>query len=133
MMTREETKAFLDAFIRMRDGVTDQQASLSVDVYPSLKHTGELVKAGTRIKWNNVIMKAAVDLYDREENNPANAPTLWEELSYKNGYRMIPETITVTSAFALDECGWWKDELYKSLIASNVYTPEQYPASWSKV
>ena len=43
---------------------------------------------------------------------------------------MIPETITVTSMFNKDEYGWWKDQLYKSLIDANVYTPEQYAAGW---
>ena len=28
--------------------------------------------------------------------------------------------------------GWWNDELYKSLVDSNVYTPDQYAPNWSK-
>lgn len=130
MMTREQTKAFLNAFIKLRDGITDQQASLSVDIYPSLKEDGSLVKVGTRIKWNNTIMKAAVDLYDTKENNPTNTPALWEAINYKEGYRIIPEVITTTSAFALNECGWWNNQLYKSLIDSNVWTPDQHAGGW---
>lgn len=39
-------------------------------------------------------------------------------------------TITAGTAFALDECGWWGDTLYRSTISANVWTPEQYPAGW---
>ena len=44
----------------------------------------------------------------------------------------IPETITVGLAFAMDELGWWGGKLYKSKLAANVYTPDQYPAGWEE-
>lgn len=37
------------------------------------------------------------------------------------------------SSFLYNECGWWKEELYKSLIDANVYTPDQYAAGWEKI
>ena len=111
----------------------DKTASTAATLFPRLKGNGELVKAGTRINWNSVIKKAAVDLWDTQGNNPDNAPTLWEDLDYKDGYRIIPETITVTTAFAKDECGWWGDVLYRSRVAANVYTPAQYPDNWERV
>jgi hypothetical protein len=132
-MNRQETQAFLDAFLKMRDALTDQQASMAVVIHPSLKGNGELIKAGTRIKYNNIIYKAAVDMWDTAENAPNNAPTLWEVLNYKDGYRIIPKVLTVTTAFVKDECGWWEDVLYKSLIDNNVYTPAEYAAGWAIV
>ena len=78
-------------------------------------------------------MGAAVDLWDTKENNPDNAPTLWEDIAYKEGYRIIPETITAGTAFMKDERGWWKDTLYKSTLDNNVWTPEQYPSGWEEV
>lgn len=113
--------------------ISDQQASEGVELFPKLKEDGALIKAGTRIRWGDVLKRAAVDLWDSVENNPENAPALWEDIAYKLGYRIIPETITATLAFAKDECGWWNDVLYRSLIAANVYTPEQYPAGWEVV
>jgi hypothetical protein len=111
----------------------DRTASTASELFPRLKENGELIRAVTRINWNGTVKKAAVDLWDTKENNPDNAPTLWADLPYKDGYRIIPETITVTEAFAEGECGWWNDTLYKSLIGANVYTPEQYPAGWETV
>ena len=132
-LTRKRVQDFLSALVSMRESATDAQASIATEIYPSLKQNNALIKAGTRINWHGVIKKAAVDLWDTEQNNPDNAPTLWEELNYKDGYRIIPQVITVTSAFAKDERGWWEDELYISLINSNVYTPAQYAAGWKKI
>lgn len=111
----------------------DKTASTAASLFPRLKGDGELVKAGTRINWNSVVKKAAVDLWDTQGNNPDNAPTLWSDIPYKDGYRIIPDIITVSTAFALEECGWWKGVLYWSRVAANVYTPAQYPDNWERV
>lgn len=111
----------------------DKEASEGAALFPRLNADGSLVAVGTRINWGGTIKKAAVDMWDTEANNPDNAPSLWADIDYREGYRIIPETITVTTAFALDEIGWWQDEKYKSKLAANVYTPEQYAAGWEKV
>lgn len=120
-------------FLKMRDSATDATASECGDLYPTLKEDGSLITAGTRINWNGTIKRAATDLWDTTANNPDNAPTLWEDINYREGYRIIPETITVGTAFALGERGWWGDVLYESLINANVYTPAAYPAGWKIV
>ena len=113
--------------------LTDAQASTVATIYPSLQYTGKLVRAGTRIYWGRVLKRAAVDLWDREENNPDNAPNLWENILYRDGFRIIPEVITVGKDFALNELGWWGDVLYKSLVGDNIYTPAQYAPNWEEV
>ena len=113
--------------------LSDADASTSAELFPRLKQDGSLVSVGTRINWNGTIKRAAVDLWDRSENNPDNAPTLWEDIGYRDGIRIIPETITAGTAFAKDELGWWGDTLYKSLLDANVWTPEQNASGWEKV
>ena len=131
-MTRSEAQKLIADIVKLRESATDAQASLAVSVYPTLKQDGSLIKSGTRINHNGTIIRAAVDLYDTETNSPKNAPTLWETLNYKDSYRIIPEVITVGTAFSKGELGWWNDELYESLVDSNVYTPDQYAPNWSK-
>lgn len=108
----------------------DAAASTAAALFPKLKQDGSLVRAGTRINWNGTVKKASVDLWDTAGNNPDNASNLWEDIQYRDGYRIIPETITVTTAFAEGECGWWDDTLYRSKVNGNVCTPEQYPDGW---
>lgn len=117
----------------MREDATDAQASKAVSIYPTLKQKGALISAGTRINWNGTIKRAAVDLWDTAENNPDNTPVLWENINYREGYRIIPSVITAGLAFAQGECGWWNGVLYRSKIAANTYTPDQYPADWEIV
>lgn len=111
----------------------DDKASEAPKLFPRMKCGGGLIAAGTRICWNGIVKKAAVDLWDREENNPDNAPALWADIGYRDGIRIIPAVITTTLAFAENELGWWGDALYRSKVSANVYTPEQYPANWEKV
>ena len=132
-MTRKEALRLRAIVEQAAASLDDKTASTAWMLFPRLRRDGALVKAGTRLNWNGTLKRAAVDLWDTPENNPDNAPTLWADIQYRNGYRIIPDTITVTTAFAEGEYGWWGDVLYKSKVNSNVYTPEQYAQNWEAV
>lgn len=132
-MTKSKAEKLRRLIEQASISLTDKEASEGTELFPRLKEDGSLVKVGTRINWNGTIKRASVDLWDTAENNPNNAPSLWEDIQYRDGYRIIPDIITAGTAFAKGECGWWKDVLYKSLIDANVYTPEQYPNGWETV
>lgn len=132
-MTRSDAFRLRAIVEQAAESLDDQTASEGAALFPRLKQDGALVKAGTRINWNGTLKRAAVDLWDTEVNNPDNATALWEDIDYRDGYRIIPQTITAGTAFALDECGWWGDTLYRSTISANVWTPEQYSAGWEAV
>ena len=111
----------------------DKSASLLIILYPEMQYNGALIPAKTRINWHGNLKRSTVDVWDTETNNPDNAPTLWEDIAYKDGFRIIPEIITATLAFSDGEYGWWKDTLYRSAINGNVYNPEQFPTGWEAV
>ena len=110
--------------------LSDEAALFMSTIFPVLNKNGMLIKAGARINWNGTLKRATVDLWDLEENNPDNAPALWEDVAYSGDVRVIPEVITVTSAFSKGELGKWNGVIYESLIDANVWTPAQYPAGW---
>ena len=114
-------------------GLDDKTASEAPNLLKKLTANGKLVKAGTRINWNGIVKRAAVDLWDTAENMPDNSPTLWEDIRYRQGFRIIPGTITAGLAFAKGEKGWWQDELYESLLSANVWTPAVNPSGWEKI
>ena len=132
-MTRKEAMRLRAIVEQAASSLDDKTASTAEMLFPKLKQDGALVKAGTRINWNGTLKRAAVDLWDTPENNPDNAPTLWDDIAYRDGFRVIPQTITAGTAFALNECGWWGDTLHRSTISNNVWTPEQYSAGWEAV
>ena len=132
-MKRSEALAIRRLIEKAADRLDDKEASEVVTLFPNYKENGELVSAGTRIKWNGKIKKAAVDLWATELNNPDNAPALWQDIMYRDGIKIIPVVITAVDTFALDEIGWWGDEKYRSKRDGNVHTPEQYPDGWELV
>jgi hypothetical protein len=111
----------------------DAVASRAVEFHPEMQYDGKLIPAKTRINWKGTLKRSAVDIWDTEQNNPDNAPTLWEDIAYRDGFRIIPEVITATLAFSEGECGWWEDKLHRSVVNGNVYTPAVYPANWELV
>lgn len=111
----------------------DVNASTVPEMFPKLKYDGTLVSAGTRINWNGQLKKAAADLWDTPENNPDNAPALWENINYVNGYRIIPEVITAALAFSKGERGVWNGVVYESKQDNNVWTPDQFAAGWKRI
>lgn len=113
--------------------MSDKDASTAPELFGGMKYDGTLIKAGTRIRWGDVVKKAAVDLWDNEASNPNNAPTLWADLEYRDGIRIIPEVITVTKAFSANELGWWGDVLCRSRVNNNIYTPAQFAPNWDLV
>lgn len=133
MSILEKARKLRENIIVSSATLEDKQASQTPELFARLNQNGELIKVGTRINWNGVLKRASVDLYDTLENNPNNAPTLWEDIEYKDGIRIVPQTITVGTAFSKDELGWWKDTLYKSLLDNNVWTPEQNPSGWEVI
>ena len=117
--------------------VDDKTASIAPEIYSSMTYVEReentetpLIKAGTRINWHGVLKKAAVGLWDMEQYNPDNAPNLWVDLEYRDGYRIIPSVITVPLAFSNGEIGWEGDVLYRSKKDANVYPPSVRPDDW---
>ena len=124
----ERARALRKNIIASSASLEDKVASETPELFGRLNENGDLIKAGTRVNWKSLLKRAAVDLWDTKENNPDNAPALWEDIAYKEGYRIIPETITAGTAFNKDELGWWEDTLYKSILDNNVWTPEANPS-----
>jgi len=119
--------------------IDNATAGRMVDYFPTMSEVckyNELIPAKTRIRDDydpDIIWRATVDLWNMETNSPVNAPTLWERVAYKNGIRIAPETFTSTNAAELNEYMWFGEEIWKSNIAGNTYTPEQSPATWTLI
>ena len=129
----EQARKLRPMIEKAAESLSDRDASTAPTLFPALKRDGALVKAGTRIHWGGKVKRAAVDLWDTVDNDPDHAPSLWENLNYKNGIRIIPDVITVGTAFANGEKGWWGDKLFESKMDNNVFTPSQYPGGWKEV
>lgn len=122
------------AMVTASESLDDKTASTAPEMFGKLKQSGALVKAGTRINWNGVVKKANVDLWDTAENSPENAPDLWSDLAFHDGYRIIPTVFTAEIAFSEGETGWWEQDgcYYTANANGTVWTPAEYPSAWTK-
>lgn len=114
--------------------IDDATASEGVQLFPRLKQDGALIKAGTRINWNGVLKRASVDLWDTAENSPDNAPALWEEIAYMNGYRVLTGHISASNPVQPGEICWEDGKLYKCVYhVACTYRPSEYADAWEEV
>ena len=116
------------------DMVDDKQASVGVVLYPEMQYENAIIKAGSRINWNGTLKRAAVDLWDSVENNPDNAPALWEEIAYLNGYRVLTGHISASNPVQPGEMCWEDGKLYRCIYhVACTYRPSEYAAAWEEV
>ena len=133
-MTRDKALRLRQLIQTAAAGLSDKDASECPEFFGGMKYDGSLIAVNTRIRWGNGLKRARVDLWDAEQDNPDNAPTLWEDVAYRDGIRIIPENIPSTDPFHKGELGWWGEDLYESVPDGvNIYTPAQYPPNWKKV
>lgn len=92
-MTEKQAKAIRSVLVQGGEGLSDAIISTTPEACQRMQYNGELISNGTRINWNGTVKRAAVDLWDREDQNPDNAPNLWEDISYRNGIRIIPNPV----------------------------------------
>ena len=121
----------------------EQAEKGNVDEETARQHT-ELFEAwavdtvyevGAMRQYEGNLYKCLQSHTSQENWTPDATPALWVEVAAPNEYREIKDGMLPTEAFALGEIGWYKteDNLWKSLIDANTYTPETYPAGWEQV
>lgn len=111
----------------------DKDASKYTEILSGRKGDGSLIRGGTYIMEDGIVYRAAVDLWDTEENSPASAPALWHKVMYREGYRILDGTIEATNVVTKGEICWVGDVKWRSLIDNNVWLPADYPAGWELV
>lgn len=131
--------SYIDTARRLRpiieqaaQNLDDKTASEAAELFGTMRYDGALIKAGTIINHGGTLKRAANDLWDTEDCSPDSAPTLWSDIAYRNGVRVIPESMAAEQAFALGELGWQDGHIYRSLMDGNVYPVTQADA-WEKV
>lgn len=95
---------------------------------------GHLIPASTRLRWGTRLVAAMNDLWAYSENNPDNAPSLWEEIAYLDGYRVLYGPISASNPVQPGEMCWEDGKLYKCVYhVACTYRPSEYKAAWEEV
>ena len=129
--TPAQAEAKHNAMVNAGAMLTDAQALEVIDLYDEWA-VNKQVYAGNRIQFEGKLYKVLQDHTTQADWTPDVTPALYVEVGY--GYREIKDGMLSTEAFAKGEIGWYqkKDNLWKSKLDANVYTPVTYPDGWEK-
>lgn len=130
----EQAQAIRAAMGKVTATLTDEQALGVKELYP-LWAVDTDYTVGSVVRRNSMLYRCLQNHTSLNTWSPDATPALWVEIAAPNEYREIKDNMLPTEAFALGEIGWYqsKDNLWKSLIDANTYTPETYPAGWEQV
>ena len=140
----EQAKAIRAAMGKVTATLTDEQALAVKELYPLWDGKGVQVYDGTdgehpqtkvRGRTSGLLYKCNIGHTTQEDWPPETTPALWAEVAEIGEYREIKDNMLPTEAFEYDEVGWYKtkDNLWRSKLEDNTYTPETYPAGWEQV
>lgn len=127
----EQAKAIRNSMNTVTASLTDEQAVKVIDLYMPWV-VDEAVSVGDMRRDDGKLYRCLQAHTTSAEWKPVAVPALWVEVVPAGEYREIKDNMLPTEAFALGEIGWYqnRDNLYKSLIDANVYTPVSYPVGW---
>ena len=130
-MTKPQAEAFINAFVKLRNLVSDIQALEVPELYPTWK-SGVNYEVGLRVLYNKVLYKVITSHTSQEDWTPELSPSLfakvlipdediiyaWEQPDSTNGYMNGDKVLH-------------NDKTWVSIIDNNVWEPGVY--GWEEV
>lgn len=133
-MNRQETQAFINSLIKLRDSIDDEMALTAVEVYPQWRAEGEEYKVGQRVQYNGTLYKVLTDHTSQEAWTPVDAPSLFAKVLIPN-VNVIPEweQPDSTNPYMNGDKVTYNGKTYVSTIDNNIWSPDAYPAGWQEI
>lgn len=142
-MTRDEAMKIRSILTKGMSvsGIADSDASCAPTLFPSYESllasgksfTQEDVQKRFRFTYGGKLYVVTQAHTMQSDWSPETAVSLYEEVQYKNGIRLIPENITAENPFSAGERGMDADGvIWVSNCDNNVYTPSQYERNWTR-
>ena len=128
--------AAAQVFVKQAEiGIIDDNTALQHKGLFEVWRAGAECAVGSMQRYGEKLYKCLQAHTTQSDWTPDATPALWVEIAAPNEYREIKDNMLPTEAFALGEIGGYqsKDNLWKSLIPDNTYTPETYPSGWEQV
>ena len=139
-----QAQAIRDGMNKVTATLTDEQALEVKELYPLWSGDrvkvwdgtdGEHPQTKVRGRTSGLLYKCNIGHTTQDNWPPETTPNLWTEVAEIGEYREIKDNMLPTEAFKYDEVGWYKtkDNLWRSKLEANTYTPETYPNGWEQV
>ena len=130
-MTREEAKAFIESFVKLRGLATDEVALQVANLYPIWKENMECI-AGDRILYNKILYKVLQDHTSQTAWTPDVSPSLFTKV-------LIPSENIIseweqpdsTNAYMTGDKVTYNGKIWVSTVDNNAWEPSIY--GWNEV
>lgn len=125
-MTREEAKAFIEAFVKLRGLATDVMSLQVPNLYPTWKIDVSYI-ANDRVLYEDVLYKVLQDHTSQEDWTPTNAPSLYAKVLIPDE-NIIPEweQPESTNPYMTGDKVVYNGQTYISTVDNNVWSPDTY-------
>lgn len=132
-MTREEAKAFIEAFVKLRELATDEVSLQVLNLYPTWKAEVEY-KVGQRVLYENILYKVLQDHTSQETWTPVDAPSLFAQVLIPDE-NVVPEWVQPdsTNPYMTGDKVVFNGKVYESTLDYNIWSPETYPQAWKEI
>lgn len=130
-MTRSEARAFISAFVALRESATDEQAVLVPNVFPAWKPEKQY-ETGDRIQYQGKLYKVITTHTSQEDWAPDVALSLFAQVLIPDP-EVIPEWVQPdsTNPYQTGDKVTHNGSTWISTIDSNVWEPGVY--GWDEV
>lgn len=125
-MTKQEAKAFIEAFVKLRSIATDEMSLQVPNLYPTWRAEVEYV-VGDRVLYNDILYKVLQDHTSQETWIPTDAPSLFAKVLIPNG-DVIPEWVQPdsTNPYMTGDKVMYDGRVWVSIVDNNVWSPSAY-------
>lgn len=130
-MTRQEAKAFIEAFVKLRSMATDEMSLQVPKLYPTWRPEVDYA-LGDRVLHEDVLYKVITAHTSQEAWTPVDAPSLFAKVLIPNE-NIIPEweQPDSTNAYMIDDKVTFEGKTYVSIVDNNVWSPNTY--GWEEI
>lgn len=131
--------------IRMREiieqataSLPDREASEVPTLFPAAADQdawwdGHLIEAGNRLRFKGHLYRANNATFAHRHYAPDQSPELWDQIQYRDGYRVITGSIPAYNPVQDGERVWINDALWQNISgAPTAYLPDDYPYGWQR-
>ena len=130
-MTKQEAKAFIEAFVRLRELATDEMSLQVPNLYPAWR-PDVIYATGDRVLYEDILYKVLQAHVSQEAWTPIDTPSLFAKVLIPD-VNVIPEweQPDSTNAYMKGDKVTFEGKIYISIIDNNVWAPNA--SGWEEV
>ena len=132
-MTKQEAKAFIEAFVKLRRLATDEVSLQVPNLYPTWRENVTYA-LNDRVLYNDTLYKVLQAHISQADWTPEVSASLFAKVLIPDE-NVIPEweQPDSTNPYMAGDKVTYNGKIYMSIIDNNIWSPEAYPAGWSEM